>query len=138
MTKSETAVAIVDDDSIYQFAARRIIELSYPLSTVQQFKSGSDALDYITSHSEAFEKLPDVILLDLNMPITDGWMFLDTYKKIKSTVCKDIIIYIVTSSIDARDISNAKRYPEVKGYISKPLEVDRIKEILTLDRKLSA
>lgn len=138
MTISDPAVAIVDDDSIYQFTAKRIIQLSSPSSTIRQFNSGSDALDYLARNRQIHENLPDVLLLDINMPVTDGWMFLDAYQKMRSSICKDIMIYVVTSSIDSRDISHAKQYPEVRGYISKPLGADKVKEILDVETRIAS
>ncbi|MBK5277531.1 MAG: response regulator, partial [Bacteroidia bacterium] len=98
---------------------------------IHQFASGDAALRYITANCDIPTNLPDIILLDINMPVTDGWMFLDSYRKIKTTLSKDIVIYVVTSSIDQRDIEHSKQYHEVKGFISKPLEMERIKKMLS-------
>lgn len=131
--KTETTVAIIDDDSIYRFTATRIIQLSHLAGSIHQFVSGNEALEYISTHKNSQELLPDIVLLDLNMPVTDGWMFLDSFREIKSILCKDIMIYLVTSSIDVRDIRHSKMYPEIKGFISKPLEFEKIKEILSTE-----
>lgn len=130
------SVAIVDDDPIYQFAARRILEFTSMTGEIHQFMSGEPALEYILKNKDNAERLPDILLLDLNMPIVDGWMFLDSYQKIKNTLAKNILIYMVTSSIDVRDISQAKTYPEVRQYLSKPLDIDFLKGILSEERSV--
>ena len=70
---------------------------------------------------------PDIILLDLNMPILDGWQFLDEFKQFNSTAQ----VYIMSSSNYPEDIQNASNYPLVKGYIVKPLTTEKAIELLT-------
>ena len=131
MTTKEASIGIIDDDPVYQFTAKKIVELSHRAGKIHQFTSGDEALTYLSDHREGYLELPDILLLDLNMPVTDGWMFLDAYRKLKPSLCKKMLIYIVTSSIDPRDIAHAKSYPEVIEFISKPLDIDRIQGILT-------
>ncbi len=65
------------------------------------------------------------------MPITDGWEFLDEYRKIKKEIPKPIRIYMVSSSIDPRDINRAKDNPEVVEYVEKPVSLSKFSELLT-------
>jgi CheY-like chemotaxis protein len=74
--------------------------------------------------------LPDVILLDLNMPILDGWQFLDEF--VKLPIKKEIAIFIVTSSIDPSDIEMVKKYDIVKSYIMKPITAQKLEEATLL------
>ncbi|NJN41304.1 MAG: response regulator [Flammeovirgaceae bacterium] len=113
------------------------MQLSNKAGEIHQYLTGDEALDAIKNNCDKFEKLPDILLLDLNMPVTDGWMFIDSYRKMKSTVCKEIAIYLVTSSIDPRDIAQSKSYSEIKGFISKPLDIELVKEILTANHTLT-
>jgi len=134
--KIEASVAIVDDDPIYQFTAKKILQLSNLSGEIQQYLTGDDALEFIKNNRAQIEKLPDILLLDLNMPVMDGWMFLESYNKLKDTVGKEIIIYLVTSSIDPRDIAQSKSYGIVKDFISKPLDIEMVKEILSSNQKI--
>ncbi|MDZ4714797.1 MAG: response regulator [Cytophagales bacterium] len=131
MPTPRTSVAIIDDDPVYQFTTKKIIELSKLAGTVSQFNSGDEALAFIERNCNGIEALPDIVLLDLNMPVTDGWMFLEGFRKIRGSLCKEVAIYLVTSSIDPRDIALSKTYPEVKEFISKPLDMEQIREILS-------
>jgi CheY-like chemotaxis protein len=76
------------------------------------------------------DALPDVILLDINMPIMDGWDFLEWFKEFKENLVKAIPIFMVSSSIDWRDIEKAKSYEEVIDYMSKPLTDGNFFEII--------
>jgi len=130
-TRSNQSVAIIDDDPIYQFAAKRFLQLSGLAGDIKQFMSADSALEFFEANRNIKNELPDIILLDINMPVTDGWMFLDSFKQLKGTLSKEIQIHMVTSSIDSRDIARSKTYSDVKSFVSKPMEMEVIKEILS-------
>jgi CheY-like chemotaxis protein len=69
------------------------------------------------------EHIPDIILLDINMPVMDGWEFMEEIKRIKSKINKQIIIYIVSSSIALEDRNKSKTFTDIIGYIPKPISV---------------
>lgn len=92
------------------------------------FKNGKDAYDNLLPQLQLNTNLPDVILLDLNMPIMDGWQLLDELVKIP--VAENIPIYIVSSSVDSRDITKAKTYKMVSKYIVKPFSVSLIQDLM--------
>lgn len=127
MKKIELA-CIIDDDPIYVFGTKRIMQLANFCDNFMIFHNGKEALDKLKILIANDEKIPDIILLDLNMPVMDGWEFLDEFTIIP--VVKQIIIYIVTSSIDPADVDRAKKYGGVSNYIVKPITMDLLKEIL--------
>jgi len=114
-------LAIVDDDTIFQFTTHRTLSVSKMTGEILQFVNGNTALEYLTLHSGEKDSLPDYIFLDINMPVIDGWMFLDEYLKIKDLMAKEIQIYMLSSSVDKRDINKAMSFGIVKEYISKPI-----------------
>ncbi|MEQ8534886.1 MAG: response regulator, partial [Imperialibacter sp.] len=77
------------------------------------------------------DELPDVILLDINMPVMDGWQFLDEFVKIKPLIKKKITIYMVSSSIDEADLERAKTYEEVSDFIVKPVKAEDLEKMLS-------
>ena len=81
--------------------------------------TGQEALNDLQEYVKTTLKLPDVIFLDLNMPVMDGWEFLDSFNSFFKEL--NTRIYILSSSIDSRDIARSKRYNLVKGFIAKPL-----------------
>ena len=123
-------VFIIDDDPIHQRIAQIMIVKHLIFDEYSSFLDASKALDYLESHCNTAEELPDVILLDLNMPGVDGWDFLNRYVALSSSINKDIKIFIVSSSVDEKDKLRAESYSNVKGFISKPLTPQILKTTL--------
>ncbi|WP_271856265.1 response regulator [Patiriisocius marinus] len=119
---------IVDDDPIFVYGAKRMMQLANFCNGFLIFNNGKEALRKLKSIIDSGEDLPDLILLDLNMPIMDGWQFLDNFTQIE--VDKKIIIYIVSSSIDPVDIERSKKYGMVSNFVVKPISTDKVKEIM--------
>jgi len=122
---------IIDDDKIYVNLVKKIIEIKHLSENLLIFKNGLEALEYfkviLTNMTE--EKLPDIIFLDLNMPVMDGWEFLGEFIKIKNNFDKKITLYVVSSSIDPRDLERAKSFNLVTDYLIKPIELKRFEQI---------
>lgn len=117
-------ICIIDDDPIYQFLINKIIDNSDASHDVLFFKNGKEALDYFMLDLE--KNLPEIILLDLEMPIMDGWDFLNEIDKLQM---ENTAIYIVSSSISHEDRERAKSFPKIKGHFSKPIDSEKIEEI---------
>ena len=119
---------IIDDDPIFIFGTKKIMELTHFCKSFMIFHNGKDALDNLTAIIKNGEKLPEMILLDINMPVMDGWQFLDEFTK--EPAPKKILIYIVSSSIDPADLEKAKHYKAVSNYIVKPITIKKLKDLL--------
>ncbi len=113
---------IIDDDLIYQYTITKTIKIYDLANEVMVFSDGEEALDFFIRNLDSSENLPDIILLDINMPIMDGFQFMEEYIKIKPRVGKKILIYMVSSSVDSKDIDRAKRICEISDYIIKPIK----------------
>ncbi|WP_055442454.1 response regulator [Lacinutrix himadriensis] len=122
---------IVDDDDIYQFTIKKTIKSLNIAKNIIAFSDGEEALNFMIENLNNDEELPDVILLDINMPIMDGFQFMEEYIKIKPKLGKKIIIYMVSSSVDTSDIERAKKISEVSDYIIKPIKENQLTTILT-------
>lgn len=119
---------IIDDDPIFIFGTKRIMQSVNFCKEYMVFSNGKEAYDNLKKIILNDEKQPDIILLDLNMPIWDGWEFLDEFIKIPNE--KKIHIYIITSSIDPADIERAKAYDFISNYIVKPITMDELKKMM--------
>ena len=126
-------VCVIDDDDIYQFLLKKELKHTNLVDRINVFTDGQKAIDFFFDNKENAEALPDVIFLDINMPIMNGWQFLDEFKKLQNAIDKKITIYLVSSSFDDRDITRSKDYAEVTDYIIKPVKranlVNVLKEI---------
>ena len=91
-----------------------------------ELRNGQVAIDHLAENGE---HLPDMILLDINMPVMDGWDFLENFSEM--AMSKDIPVVMLTSSINPDDIEKAKSHQLVKGFLSKPLNKDKLDEVLT-------
>jgi len=98
--------------------------------SVEVCTNGLDALEYLKSLIRASGKLPDVIFIDINMPVMDGWEFLEEYKTLQENINTPIKIYILSSSVDKNDIMRSKEYNSVIDYVIKPVYKEKFSEIL--------
>lgn len=123
-------ICVIDDDSIYQFTISKTIEIHNLAKKIILFSDGEEALDFLVRNLDQSENLPDIILLDINMPIMDGFQFMEEYIKIMPRVGKKIVIYMVSSSVDSSDIERAERISEISDYIIKPIEPGKLISIV--------
>lgn len=127
---AELSVLIVDDDKIDRYLASKLLaSTGHPVS-IAMCENGMVALDMI---KQAFKKkisLPDLIFLDINMPVMNGWEFLKKIKPFFKKLEQQIFIYIVTSSQDESDMEYANRFSYLSGYLVKPVLHETYHEIL--------
>jgi CheY-like chemotaxis protein len=123
-------IALIDDDDIFQFTSFRIIKATKLTDNVKQFYNGSQAIDYLKDNAKHIEELPDIIFLDINMPISDGWMFLDNFCELQPYLSKKMKIYMVSSSISPEDIKRANSHPFITEYLTKPLAPEKFEELI--------
>lgn len=123
-------LALVDDDDTFVFLTKMTIENSNLVDIIKVFRNGREAINFLAENCDDLHQLPEVILLDLSMPIMDGWQFLEEYVVLKPRIGKKITIYIVTSSISPSDIERARKISEVTDYIIKPITKNHLVEIL--------
>src|ERR1700733_812315 len=135
MSYKQSAAGLIDDDQIYQLVMRRTIEQSGGISSILQLYDGEEAINYFRQKYNTSEGLPDLILLDINMPFMDGWQFLDEFIKIPFKSDYKKTIFIISSSSTSEDLNKARSYSVVSGYHVKPITKDKFEEILqsTLD-----
>ncbi|WP_240927948.1 response regulator, partial [Cellulophaga sp. Z1A5H] len=94
------------------------------------FSDGEEALNFVLKNLNDKIELPDIILLDINMPIMDGFQFMEEFVKIKPKLGKKIVVYMVSSSVDPKDIERTKKISAISDYIIKPIEIEKLKAII--------
>ena len=126
-------LCIIEDDPTHLFITKKMVEMSGLVENIMVYKNGKEAYDKLKAIFINSETLPEIILLDLNMPIWDGWQFLDEFTKIP--INTKIIIYILTSSNSEEDKKHAEKYNLDGNYLIKPITLKEIKTILAeIDR----
>jgi CheY-like chemotaxis protein len=121
---------VVDDDDIYQFIMEKTIADTELVKMVKTFSNGKEAIQFLETAIGQPDLLPEVILLDLSMPVMDGWEFLENYLLLKPRVGKTIHIYVVSSSINPADVERAKNISEVTDYVVKPITKEKLISML--------
>lgn len=124
------SVFVVDDDKIFHFIIKKLLVNNNFNIEPKFFENGLQAIEGIKMNLEKEEATPDLILLDINMPILDGWQFLEEFKIIKNRLQKEITIYIISSSDNIVDRNRAKDFKdEIKDYYLKPITIDGLNSI---------
>ncbi len=124
-------VMLVDDSEIDNMINERMITSSFFAETVTVKTSGESALDYLKTYNGDQEYFPKVLFLDLNMPVMDGFDFLDEFDKLSPDIKNHCKIIVLSSSISSDDINKASINQYVSKYLNKPLN-DRYLEAIHL------
>ena len=120
-------ILLVDDDVAFNFLNRLLINSTGLKCEIDECLDGSAALNYVLNS----EKCPDVILLDINMPVMDGFEFLEEFEK-HHKLRNHTKVFVLTSSDQDEDRNSAKKYTCVKGYFDKPLTDEHVQHIISL------
>lgn len=121
----QKTIYIIDDDPIYQLVTEKLIQKSNLFQKSVHFRNGYDALNYLKDSGS----LPEVILLDIEMPQIDAWGFLEEVEPILESLGGTCEIHIVSSSIAAEDSMRAQSYPLVTSFMSKPIDLIKLEQI---------
>lgn len=122
-------VLLVDDDSINNYINLRLFEKLYAGQNVDIVTNGKEALEYLRKLKHVNGDCPQLILLDINMPVMNGIEFLDSF--CREVLCDEMpIIIILTTSNDPIDISRIRQYPAVAGFLNKPLTEEKLQGLM--------
>ncbi len=121
---------VVDDSAPDRFIARKLLGRNQIAAEVTPMESGVDALAYIRALAGDLTKLPQVIFLDIRMPIMDGFEFLEQFEALPEANRAGITIFMLTSSAYVEDRKRAELYKSVKGFIIKPLTEKTLTDFL--------
>ncbi|WP_437372784.1 response regulator [Maribacter litoralis] len=128
---SKLLISIIDDDELYKYALRRMLrKLKINELGIIEFSNGVEAIDFYNKRIMEGGELPDVIFLDINMPLMDGFQFMMEYIGLKDRLDKKAEIFMCSSSINSSDVQNAEEIEDITEYITKPFKFEKIHEIL--------
>ena len=126
----DKSIFVIDDYSISLVTANQAIKQHGFFGKITTYSEAQLALDYLINNQNNPAVLPNVILLDLNMPIMNGWEFLEALEELAPNLINLIDIYILSSSVDPGDIQRSKKYTSVNGFLSKPLAQNMLQNMM--------
>ncbi|WP_420581547.1 response regulator [Reichenbachiella sp.] len=117
-------VLLVDDDVPTNFIHEVILKKSNRFKQIHSVLSATEALNYLQA------KRPNLIFLDINMPALSGWDFIDQFRSLPIEQKEDIVIVMVSTSMDPKDKQRAEVCSEIREFVSKPMSVEKIEDIV--------
>ena len=121
---------LIDDEEVFNFIHNQVITTVHPAARVIEFQSGSEAIDHLRRHASVADQLPDFIFVDINMPETTGFEFLERLQNELSALVRRPNVYMVTSSLFESDREKAATYPALTGFLEKPISADTIRQMI--------
>lgn len=120
---------LIDDNEIDNIINEKIIEANNFAEQILVFQTGQAGLDYLAEHQQNEDLLPEIVFLDINMPIMDGFQFLERFQTFSEIVQKKCKVIMLSSSISPKDIDRAASNKFVKKYLNKPLNARYLEAI---------
>jgi CheY-like chemotaxis protein len=134
MNKKLNCILLIDDDEPTNFLNKMTIEQMDCTRHVAVAQGGREALDFLMRRRQPGDPEdcphPDLIFLDINMPAMDGWEFLEKYKKLPREQKADVVLIMLTTSLNPDDEKRTMYIPEISGFENKPLKEPRLEHLL--------
>ncbi|MDF4221752.1 response regulator [Maribacter sp. M208] len=127
-------VWIIDDDDISKYVMKRYLN-QLMVTNVIDFPDSVQPLKILQDNYNLTDKLPDIIFLDLHMPVLNGFDFIKDFQKVAPKIDKKINIVMLTSSINTEDVDYAKTFPEITDYFIKPIKHRDLARIMNVELK---
>lgn len=136
MKKKLNSILLVDDDFATNFINKKILQKSNLIEHINVALNGKEAIDYLSRQGK-FESAenkhpqPQLILLDINMPVMDGWEFIQSYQNLNLENKENIVIVMLSSSFNPADKAKAESIKEISDFRQKPMGKNALLEIIT-------
>jgi len=130
-------VMLVDDNDTDNFISKRIIEITKFAKRIEVKNSGKSALEYLEREQNNPQNLPEIIFLDINMPIVDGFVFLFEFEMFSDELKNKCKVVILSSSDNKRDIEKIVDNDYVIKFITKPLNEQALKELKEMPKGIN-
>lgn len=129
MAYKHRKVLVIDDNEVDRYVSELVMERYGFAEEVVCLESAMEGLEFLKGHEANPETLPDLIFLDINMPVMSGFDFLDEYRKLSETIQRHCIIMMLTTSLDEADKKRAEKNEFVYRFLNKPLDKDKLEQI---------
>jgi CheY-like chemotaxis protein len=130
--KKYRTVMLIDDNEIDNLINQKMIEAASITENIYTHTGAKSAIEFLKNMEKldvSDKVLPDVIFLDIDMPLMDGFQFLDEFEKLSGATKGKCKIVMLTSSINPQDFNRSKKYDNVKLYLNKPLSHESIQSL---------
>ncbi len=127
--KKLKSILLVDDDSSTNFLHQLILENAGCAEQLHFAFNGKEAIEFLQQQHQTQSLLPELILLDINMPVMNGWEFLDELHKLPQAIQQAVTVVMLTTSMNPDDEEKAKSIHSVKAFRNKPVSAAMIKEL---------
>ena len=127
---SDPTFMIIDDSIEDLYLTNYLIEKWAKSSLIDQFNCATKALAFLHKNSETIELIPDIILLDMNMPHVNGFEFIEEFAKLDPAIHAKSAIYMLSSTTDSVEVSKAEHHPFINMFVTKPLNKEKFSDIL--------
>ncbi|MEI6900949.1 MAG: response regulator [Bacteroidota bacterium] len=128
MKKKLNCVLLVDDNEADNYLHTLVLKESSITDNIEIAMDGEEALDFLTSRGKDLP--PDLIFLDINMPVMDGWTFLEEYEKLDEILKSKVVILMLTTSVNPSDKNRMEQWNGSVDFLNKPLTLEMIDEIM--------
>lgn len=123
-------VLLIDDDEPTNFYHQLIVDASECAKECVCVAGGQEALDFLMTKINGEFPQPEMIFLDINMPGMNGWEFMDKYRQLPPEQTGDLIVVMLTTSLNPDDKMNARNLYKIEDYLNKPLTVEMLNELI--------
>jgi CheY-like chemotaxis protein len=130
MVKQLNSILLIDDDEATNYLHQLAIKKAGCTGYIHVSNNGREALDYLKEVATGKYPVPELIFLDINMPVMDGWEFLEHYNTLPPNIKAKAVLMMLTASINPDDEQRATSNPDVSGFRNKPLNADMLTEIV--------
>jgi two-component SAPR family response regulator len=120
---------VIDDSKLDCFIAEKIIKNTGKSGSIRSFQQAKDALDFIST-APTDDQADTIVLVDIQMPLMNGFEFVEEFEKLPMSITSHYTIYIISSSINENDLSRVHNYPSVKQFLNKPLNSNSLAILL--------
>lgn len=128
--KKLKSILLVDDDDPTNYLHQMLISENNLSDQINIVRTGIEAIEFLSTTKNNQYPCPDVIFLDINMPVMNGWQFLKSYRNLPEEQKANIIIIMLTTSLNPDDHVRAKEIQDVREFVTKPLTLEKFQRLI--------
>ena len=121
---------VIDDSKLDCFIAEKVIKSTWGSESIKLFLQAKDAFEYISA-APVDDQVNTVIFVDIQMPVMNGFQFIEAFEKLPSDITAHYTIYVISSTINENDLEKVRNFASVKQFLKKPITGNNLSILLT-------